>query len=218
MAHPIPMRLLATPEPFDHPEFVYEPKLDGFRALAYVTGHRCELVSRNGQRFKSWPLLAEEIAHAIRAHGAVLDGEICCLPSDGRTNFHAVMFRRSRPWFHAFDVLSVNGVDLCGLPLLERKRRLQTIMPAIECRLLYLDHLAERGRDLFRVACERDLEGIVAKWARGPYHTDGRSTSWLKIKNPHYPQMRDRQELFSARQPEGFRRRGAAFSPALRLW
>src|SRR5437764_14653625 len=62
----IPMRLLGIPEAFDHPEFVYEPKLDGFRALAYVTGHRCELVSRNGQRFKSWPQLAEEIAHAVQ--------------------------------------------------------------------------------------------------------------------------------------------------------
>jgi len=145
MAHQIPMRLLATPEAFDHPEFVYEPKLDGFRALAYVTGHRCELVSRNGHQFKAWPQLAEEIAHAVKAHSAVLDGEICCLQSDGRPNFHAVMFRRAWPWFYAFDVLSINGVDLCGLPLLERKRHLQAIMPKIGCRLLYLDHLAERG-------------------------------------------------------------------------
>jgi bifunctional non-homologous end joining protein LigD len=168
-----------------------------------VTGHRCELVSRNGQRFKSWPQLAEEIAHAVKAHSAVLDGEICCLQSDGRPNFHAVMFRRAWPWFYAFDMLSVNGEDLCGVPLLERKRHLRAIMPAMECRLLYLDHLAGRGRDLFRAACERDLEGIVAKWARGPYHTDGRSTSWLTIKNPDYTQMRDRHELFSARAFEG---------------
>jgi bifunctional non-homologous end joining protein LigD len=140
VAHHIPMRLLATPEPFDDPEFVYEPKLDGFRALAYVTGHRCELLSRNGHRFKSWPQLAEEIAHAVKAHNAVLDGEICCLQSDGRPNFHAVMFRRAWPWFYAFDVLSTNGQDLRALPLLERKRRLRTIVPRIECRLLYLDH------------------------------------------------------------------------------
>ena len=73
------MRLLAIPEPFDHPEFVYELKLDGFRAVAYVTGHRCELVSRNGQRFKSWPQLAEEIAHAVKVQSAVLDGEILLL-------------------------------------------------------------------------------------------------------------------------------------------
>jgi bifunctional non-homologous end joining protein LigD len=60
-----PMRLLRLPEPFDHPDFLFEPKLDGFRALAHVRGHRCELISRNGHTFKQWPQLAEEVAHAV---------------------------------------------------------------------------------------------------------------------------------------------------------
>jgi ATP-dependent DNA ligase len=102
--------------------------VDGFRALAHVTGHRCELVSRNGHAFKSWPQLAEEIAHAIRAHSAVLDGEICCLEADGRSHFNNLLFRREWPYFYAFDVLSVDGRDLRGLPLRERKRRLRTII------------------------------------------------------------------------------------------
>jgi hypothetical protein len=83
MHHFRPMRLLRIPEPFDHPDWLYEVKFDGFRALAHVTGHQCQLVSRNGHRFKSWPYLAEEIAHAVRAHSAVLDGEICCFEPDG---------------------------------------------------------------------------------------------------------------------------------------
>ena len=82
------MRLLRIPEPFDSPDFIFEPKLDGFRALAHIRGHRCELISRNGHTFKQWPQLAEELAHAVRAHAAVLDGDICCLEPDGRTNFH----------------------------------------------------------------------------------------------------------------------------------
>ena len=57
-----PMRLLRIPEPFDHPDFLYEVKFDGF-ALAHVTGHHSQLVCRNGHTFKSWPYLAEEIAH-----------------------------------------------------------------------------------------------------------------------------------------------------------
>ena len=73
-----PMRLLRIQESFDHPDFIFEPKLDGFRALADVRGHRCELVSRHGHTFKQWPPLAEEIAHAGRAHSCVLDGAICC--------------------------------------------------------------------------------------------------------------------------------------------
>ena len=86
-----PMRLLRTTEPFDHPDFLYEVKMDGFRALAHVNGHRCQLVSRNGHIYKSWPYRAEEIAHAVRARSAVLDGEIACLDADG-----CLAVRRSR--------------------------------------------------------------------------------------------------------------------------
>jgi bifunctional non-homologous end joining protein LigD len=185
-----PMRLLRIPQPFDHQDCLFEPKIDGFRALA--------LVSRNGHVFKSWPQLAEEIAHAVRCMSVVLDGEICCLDPDGRSNFHRLMFRRDWPYFYAFDVLSIDGEDIRGLPLLERKRLLRSAMPRIESRVLYLDGIAKRGMDLYRVACERDLEGIVAKWASGAYQCDGRGTSWLKIKNPEYSQMEGRHELFAA--------------------
>jgi bifunctional non-homologous end joining protein LigD len=195
-----PMRLLRIPEPFDHSDFVFEPKVDGFRALAYVDGHRCRLVSRNGNEFKSWPQLAEEIAHAIRARRAVLDGEICCLDRDGHSNFDALLFRREWPYLYAFDILSLEGKDLTRMPLLERKRILVSVLPTIETRLLYLDHIAGRGIDLFRAICDRDLEGIVGKWGSGTYQTDGRSTSWVKIKNPEYTQIRDRHELFERRE------------------
>ena len=141
-------------------------------------------ISRNGQAFRQRPQLAEELAHAVRTHACVLDGEICCLEPDGRTHFTNLLFRREWPFFYAFDVLNIEGEDLTNQPLLERKRRLRRLMPIIDSRLLSLDHLEERGCDLFRVACERDLEGIVAKWAPGTYGTDGRATSWLKIKNP----------------------------------
>jgi bifunctional non-homologous end joining protein LigD len=203
------MRLLRIPAPFDHPDFIFEPKIDGFRALAHVRGHRCELISRNGSIFKSWPQLAEEIAHAVRAHDAILDGEICCLDPDGRSNFNHLLFRREWPYFYAFDLLSVNGRDVRALPLLERKRELLRVMPKIDCRLLYLDHIVERGRDLYRVSCEHDLEGIVGKWARGTYQSDGRQTSWTKIKNGSYSQMRDRHELFATRSHQHRRPRSA---------
>ena len=81
---------------------------------------------------------------------------------------------------------------------------------------MYLDHIEHRGRDLFRAACEHDLEGIVAKWAHGTYRTDGRATSWTKIKNPQYTQMRDRHELFAARGAD-VRRGRAPMRPDLVL-
>jgi hypothetical protein len=72
---------------------------------------------------------------------------------------------------------------------------------------MFLDAIVGRGRDLFRVARQRDLEGIVAKWCHGTYQTDGRSTSWLKIKNPNYSQIVGRHELFERRSIEGWSRR-----------
>jgi bifunctional non-homologous end joining protein LigD len=85
------------------------------------------------------------------------------------------MFRREWPYFYAFDLLMLNGCDLRTLPLIERKARAR-IMPKAESRVLFLDSIAERGCDLFRVACERDLEGVVGKWTRGTYQTnDGTS-------------------------------------------
>jgi hypothetical protein len=73
---------------FDPPDFVVEPKIDGFRALAHVKGHRCELVSRDGHRFKSWSQLAEEIEHATKAHsGTARRGDLL----SGSTGGHSVI-------------------------------------------------------------------------------------------------------------------------------
>ena len=143
----------------------------------------------------------------------MLDGEICCLNPDGRTHFKNLLFRREWPHFYTFDVVSIEGEDLTALPLLERKRRLLAIMPALECRLLHLDHLKASGVDLFRAACERDLEGIVGKWAAGTYRTDCRAKSWLKIKNRDYSQIVDRHEQFADRH----RHEGRARLTASRL-
>jgi bifunctional non-homologous end joining protein LigD len=211
------MPLLRIPEPFDHPDWIYELKLDGFRAIADVKGHVCTLTSRNGHTFTKFKLLAEEIAHSVHANDALLDGEIVCLDADGRSNFHKLLFRREWPHFFAFDLLAVNGEDLRDRPLIERKRRLKAIMPRIESRLLYVDHVREQGTALFTAVCERDLEGVVAKLAKGRYHTDGVGTSWLKIRNPTYMAMEGRRELFEQRRDVRQRRRRGYVAPVLAL-
>jgi ATP-dependent DNA ligase len=160
--------------------------------------------------------LAEEIAHTVRCESAVLDCEIACIRPDGSPHFYRLLFRRDWPYFFAFDLLFLNGQDLRGLPLLERRRRLRAITPKVESRVLYLDHVPERGRDLFRVVCDRDLEGIVAKYANGKYQSDGRSTSWLKIKHAGYSQMEGRQELFEQRMMGAPRRCTRSIRPELR--
>ena len=117
-------------------------------------------MSRNGHTFTRWDALQREIASSIRCRSAVLDGEIACLDSDGRSNFYALLFGRRAPFFCAFDILMPDGEDMRGLPLLARKRRLLDVMPAIESRVRYVDHVHETGIRFVELACERALEGI----------------------------------------------------------
>jgi ATP-dependent DNA ligase len=124
--------------------------------------------------------------------------------------------RREWPFFSAFDLLSLEDQDLRGRPLIERKRQLHRLIPRTNSRLLYVDHIDARGVDLFREASARDLEGIVGKWRRGRYHTDGTTTSWVKIKNAEYSQGIGRHELFE-RRGAARRTRHHSGAPMLRL-
>jgi ATP dependent DNA ligase-like protein len=102
-------------------------------------------VSRRRHVYKQFPQLQVEIAHSIRAHFAVLDGEIVCFGPDGRSLFNRLLFRRDWLHFVAFDVLSIDGEDLRDRSLAERKRRLRAITPRMDSRLVYVDHVVGRG-------------------------------------------------------------------------
>ena len=104
-------------EPFDDPDCLYELKFDGFRALAVVRDGDCQLISRNGNAFESFDGLRTGFPSDLRVRSAVLDGEIACLDSSGRSVFDDVFFRRREPVFIAFDILSVGGDDLRFLPI-----------------------------------------------------------------------------------------------------
>lgn len=199
------MPLATVREPFNDPDWFCEPKWDGFRALAYIDGHHCQLVSRCGNVYKSWPYLRDELAHAVRCRSAVLDGEIACLEPDGRSHFYNLMFRREWPFFLVFDVLWLDGNDLRNLPLHRRKRILAGLMPRVESQVRLVEHVKGRGVDFFRVACAHDIEGVVAKWRGGTYQS-GAKTSWLKIRNPQYSQWDGRRDLFDARGDNAGRR------------
>jgi len=109
-----------------------------------------------------------------------------------------LLFRRESPIFAAFDLLWINGEDLRSLPLMERKR-LRQVVPVESPSVLHVDYLPEKGKELFQLACENDLEGVVGKWAKGSYQSDGRSTSWVKVKNASYSQAEGRAELFEGK-------------------
>jgi bifunctional non-homologous end joining protein LigD len=187
------MSLERRPAPFSHPDWLFKIKHDGFRALAYVENGTARLLSRNGNWFKSFPVLCDSLASDVSVRSAVLDGEIVCLDREGRTQFNPLFYRRGDPCFYAFDLLFLNGRDLRKLPLIERKARLRKIVPPQSSRVLLCNYIEARGEELFTAACERDLEGIVAKWKHGRY---GAEPLWVKIKNPAYSQIRGRHEQF----------------------
>lgn len=81
--------------------------------------------------------------------------------------FNALLHHRAATCFYAFDLIWLKGENLREAPLIERKKMLRKIVPRRGARLLYVDHIEGPGEDLFRLTCERDLEGIVAKWKRG---------------------------------------------------
>ena len=188
-----PLQLGRLPEPFSHQEWLFEIKYDGFRALAQIEHGRCKLVSRNRNEFKSFRTLSERLGTELN-RSVILDGEIVCLDSDGKSLFYDLLFRRGEPRFVAFDLLHCNGQDLTYSPLIERKQCLRAILPKNSQSILYCDHIERDGEDLFALACQNDLEGVVAKHKFGPYLQD--TAQWLKIRNRRYSQWAGREKFF----------------------
>jgi len=110
-------QLTLVRQPFDDPNFLFELKHDGFRALAYINDGRCELISRRRNSYKSFQELRDNLAK-LKVKNAVIDDEIVCLDSEGRSIFNELLSRRGYPIFYAFDLLYLNGRDLRQLPLM----------------------------------------------------------------------------------------------------
>lgn len=155
------------------------------------------------------------MARDLNGRRCVLNGEIVCLDSNGKPQFRDLLFRRAEPVFYAFDLLwdehvrsdddvemrrFRNGEDVRYLPLIDRKQRLRSIVPKRGERLLYCDHIESDGEQLFRLACEEDLEGIVAKRKGDPYLPQ--YAHWVKIRNRSYSQWEGREELFERERHE----------------
>jgi bifunctional non-homologous end joining protein LigD len=179
-----PMPLAVLNQPFDYPDWLFECKYDGFRALAYVENRRVRLVSRKGHVYRSFPRLCSAMSDCLSVRDAVLDGEIVHLDAEGKPQFISLLRRRSPQEFVAFDVLWSNGTDLRNLPLVERKRILRSVVPAGSASILYADYIDKNGTALFEEVCRQDLEGMVAKRKDGLYRPA--ETSWVKIRNTRY--------------------------------
>jgi bifunctional non-homologous end joining protein LigD len=184
------MRLRVVKEPFDNPDYVFELKHDGFRAVVYIQNGECKLISRN-QRNLGFASLRKNLAK-LRVEDAIIDGEIICIDGNGVSQFNELFSRKGEPVLYAFDLLWLNGVDLRQEPLLRRKRRLEKLVRTSGLRIMYAQHVEGDGKDLFREICRLDLEGIVGKRKSGSYKDDG--NDWVKIKNKTYSQAEGRSE------------------------
>jgi bifunctional non-homologous end joining protein LigD len=189
--------MLADPghEPFDDPGWRFEPKLDGIRTLAYVATEGTRLVSRTGRdQTDRYPEL-DNLARFVNALQAVLDGEIVTADEDGRPSFERLQQRmnltasadiekarrRIPVQLYAFDILWLDGRDLTGEPLEERRRLLEEIVTVTGP--MHLTFAVEgEGARLFESAKQLGYEGVVAKKLGSRYAPGRRSREWRKVK------------------------------------
>jgi bifunctional non-homologous end joining protein LigD len=187
-----PMLATLADRPFSDPNWLFEIKWDGVRALAQIEEGGFTLRSRNGIDItKRYPELAP-LPNALAARQAILDGEIVALDGQGRGDFERLQERmhvrtpgenlvaKMPVVYFAFDLPYCDGYDIREAPLLERKQLLQRLLYPTD-RFRYADHQLEHGRELFALAEQNGLEGIVAKRADSPYVSD-RSQYWVKLK------------------------------------
>jgi bifunctional non-homologous end joining protein LigD len=193
-----PMLATLSDKPFDNPDWLFELKMDGMRALTFKDGSKLEMKTRNEKALVDrFPTLAAAL-QALPADSAILDGEIVVLDAKGHSHFELIQPRihlsrahdiaeadaRIPVYYYAFDLLFVNGYDLRRLPLEHRKAILRKLIPADGGWIRYNDHVEGRGKDFFDAVSKHKLEGIVAKHRESPYQQT-RSRYWLKIKTQH---------------------------------
>ena len=169
--------------------WVHEPKIHGYRAGARIERGKVQMLTRHAT---DWTAMLRPIAYALaslKARTAYLDGEVAVLTIDGVSDFSALQEALGRHGgsremaFIVFDILHLDGRDLRGLPLVERKSILEKLLAKLppRSRVQYSGHITGRGPEFFTLACKRQLEGIVSKRASAPYRS-GRGGDWVKTR------------------------------------
>ncbi|AOF95058.1 DNA ligase D [Sphingobium sp. RAC03] len=165
--------------------WLHELKYDGYRTLLAIGGDNGRAYTRSGldwsDRFAG--LIAD--ATKLDASSALLDGEAVVILPDGRTSFQGLQAAlKDDPGqidYMAFDLLALNGEDLTGRPLLERKAMLATLIGDGVGHIRYSDHIVGRGEQLFERFCGAGLEGVISKRV-GARYSGARSGNWVKTK------------------------------------
>ncbi len=190
-----PMQATLTEHAFSAPDWYFEPKLDGVRAISLRNEGKLRILSRRGlDATKQYPSICEELL-ALPDRQLVLDGEIVALDERGVPSFQVLQQRLNLQresdikrmeseipvYYYVFDLLYADGCDLRGAQLADRKVLLKQLLLPTD-RLLLLDHFEEDGESAYNAAVEHGLEGVVAKRRDSVYESGKRSRSWLKVK------------------------------------
>ncbi len=189
-----PMLASVVEKPFDNPDWLFEIKWDGYRAIAFIQNDSVRLVSRNQNDLTPRYPELRELPKFLEAKNAILDGEVVVLDEQGRSSFSLMQQRtgigshgrQARPrselpvLYYAFDLLYLDGYDLRRVALEERKRVLKELLTPGEI-VRYSDHYAGQGVALFDAAKQKGLEGILAK-RRSSTYEERRSREWVKVK------------------------------------
>lgn len=181
-----PMLAKLSDKVFDDPDWLYEIKFDGYRALAQCNGDGyVDLYSRNQNSFNED---YTDIVDSLKAinHQCLLDGEVV-IEEKGVSKFQLLQnyttTHKGTLLYYVFDMLQLDGNDLTDMPLVERKEILQLLLKQTKLKgVIYSEHTRGDGTKLLAKAKKRGYEGIIAKRAESIYHTGQRSPDWQKIK------------------------------------
>ena len=190
-----PMMAGSADNAFSHPDWLFEPKLDGYRVLAFLKGEQVTLLSRNGLNLTS---RLPEVVSDLKAQEhdeMVLDGEVAALNEDGLPDFGLIQqvmgfdkgavdrpAGRANMVYYPFDLLYLDGVDFRKVPLINRKRLLShAIAPSDHTSLM--EYVEGDGASFYSAVVGLGLEGIIAKRRSSTYEPGTRSNAWLKIKH-----------------------------------
>ncbi|MCA1574028.1 MAG: non-homologous end-joining DNA ligase [Acidobacteria bacterium] len=189
-----PMLATLVDEPFSDRDWLFETKWDGVRAVCFIRNGKARFISRNQiEMTAQYPELAD-IVQSIRGSSVILDGEIVALDENGVSRFQLLQRRLGRKnagdiqrlaattriAFYVFDLLYLDGFDLMGCKLFNRKAVLEGILKSSK-NIRYSDHIIGEGEKLFEEVAKVPLEGMIAKRLESTY-AQRRSVEWLKIK------------------------------------
>jgi bifunctional non-homologous end joining protein LigD len=178
-----PMLATLTDAPFDDKGWIFEDKYDGFRMVAKIEDGSVILYSRNGKIISHNYIEVAKALEGVKGD-VVIDGELVALDQDGVSHFQPLqnaLRTKAKLQYCAFDLMFQDGEDLRGVPLIERKKRLKSILPKNKL-IAFSRHRPASGTRFFEEAERMGLEGIMAKRADSKYLSGARTDKWLKIK------------------------------------